>query len=111
MTGKAFVAELQRRAMRREPLEKVLLSQALRFVAGLLFVVPGFITDVFALVAFLASFMPGLFSKAINRHIQTWNTQFVVFNNQEGPQPWRDVTPEDPPIIDVSPEKPQSQDE
>lgn len=118
ITGRTFLAELQLRAASGERLENVLLSQALRFIAGILFLIPGFITDGFALLALLASLVPGLIARPINRNMKRWNSQFVVFNSQSasrGPfrhqqQGWRDVTPEDPQVIDVSPEKPQSQD-
>lgn len=124
ITGRTFLMELQLRAVRGEQIEKVLLSQAMRFAAGLLFIIPGFITDIMACTAIVASFIPGLFVKPINRNIKNWNSNFVVFKTGQtgpsaeafrraqqsyGPGP-RDVTPEDPQIIDVSPEKPNSQD-
>ena len=124
ITGRTFLIELQTRAVRGEKLENVLLSQAARFFAGLLFILPGFASDVLGLLALIGSLVPSLFAKPINNNVKRWNSKFVVFTHENGgfqgappgyeQRQWssqpRDVTPEDPRVIDVSPEKPRSED-
>lgn len=107
LTGRSFLIETQRQiAMGQDP-GAALLAQALRFFSALLFLFPGFLSDALAVLLLLISLFSRLFSPQFSRGVHNWNSRFVVFTHHtggpRGPVNTRDVTPDDPKVIDISP--------
>lgn len=116
--GRYLLLRAQEAAARGEPLNDQLMRGMMNFLAGILFIVPGFISDLFAILLLLPGtrhLLITLGRRRLERQFQSG--QFRVFNFQggaggfsagpRGPRPteepvgpMRDVSPK---VIDVTP--------
>ena len=105
--GWSFPFQLQSAVIRGHSISRPLVRGALRFLAGVLLVFPGFLSDCFAMMFLILSVLPGSHtwvSAWIKRSFQNR----VIFRSYGGPRPYHpsDVDFHPGQVRDVTPAKP-----
>ena len=113
VTGMNLPLELQKQAQKGQSGNATLMRSAMRFIAGVLFMIPGLLSDVVACVFLLLSFTPFLDRLMADWVRRSFKSRVVFTSYNPGPQqgPFR-AGMEDhepfarPPMKDVTPQKP-----
>lgn len=112
-TGMNLPYELQKEAQKGHSGNAALMKTAMRFFAGVLLMVPGLLSDVFAVLLLLASFTPfldRLMAHWIRKSFKS-RVVFTSYNQGSRQDPFQSEIYEEepfqrPPMKDVTPQKP-----